>query len=342
MTKRNIGQHPWRSFALRIGGSAAILVLLFYFLPLEQLWGTMREISPLEWALVLAGYMAAHFLGVTKWRLMVNLAGADLRWTQGARCYFAGLFGNIFLPSLVGGDVIRAGLGLQMGRNRAGVLLGSFVDRMLDIAVMALVAGTGALLIPGALDERSRRIFWAVVMLLGVAGAATLGVLWLLARRGMPFKIRRKLVKVRQAGRSMARQPQYVLVAVSLGLVMQLTFIAMMAVLSQACGLVISFRLWLFAYPLAKLSALAPVTQGGIGVREAALAALLAPFGVAAARAVAIGLVWETIVIAGGSLGGLIALAVGRSEKAVASDQWLVADEKKNLLEPQMNTDKRR
>ncbi|PYU09947.1 MAG: TIGR00374 family protein, partial [Acidobacteria bacterium] len=54
-------------------------------------------------------------------------------------------------------------------------------------------------------------------------------------------------------------------------------------------------RAWLFAWPLAKLSALLPVTQGGIGVREVALAALAAPFGAAPVLTVAVGLVWEAI-----------------------------------------------
>lgn len=306
----------WKGFAVRAGGSALVLAILFTFLPLGRMWATIREVSWTEWLLVLGGYLCAHFLGVTKWRLMVNTAGAELNWRQGARAYFAGLFGNMFLPSLVGGDVIRAGLGLQMGKNRAGVLLGSFLDRLLDIVVMALVAGSGALLLPSALDERSRRVFWTVAVLVLLAGAGAAGGVWLLARRGVAIKVRRKMVKVRQAWRSMARQPQYVLLAVSIGVVMQVTFIAMMAVLARACGLEIGFTLWLFAYPLAKLSALTPATLGGVGVREAALGALLVPFAVPFATTVAVGLVWETIVYAGGLIGGALALIFGRKRPA--------------------------
>ena len=94
----------------------------------------------------------------------------------------------------------------------------------------------------------------------------------------------------------------------------QMTFITMMAVLSAACGLHLEYRLWIFAFPLAKLSALTPATLGGIGVREAALGALLKPFGVAFAMGVAVGLMWETVMVAGGLLAGLIALLAGRSE----------------------------
>jgi uncharacterized membrane protein YbhN (UPF0104 family) len=335
MTKKETQTQPWKGFALRAGGSAIVLLLLFRFLPLEKLWERMRQVSPAEWLLVLVGYMCAHTIAVTKWRLMVNLAGAELSWLQAARCYSAGLFGNLFLPSLVGGDVIRAGIGLKLAQSRAGVLLGSFLDRLLDVAIMAIVAGVGTLLVPGALNDRSRRIFWFVAAMLALALAGTMAALWLLARRGVPFKIRRKIVKVRVAARSMARRPQSGALALVLGMATQLTFITMMAVLAAACGLHLEYRLWIFAFPLAKLSALTPATLGGIGVREAALGALLAPFGVPFATAVAIGLMWETIVVAGGLLAGLIALAAGKAGQPVATQN-------ENILEPQMNADKRR
>jgi uncharacterized membrane protein YbhN (UPF0104 family) len=65
---------------------------------------------------------------------------------------------------------------------------------------------------------------------------------------------------------------------------------------------------------MAKLSALVPVTQGGLGVREAALAGLLAPFGVEPVLAVAAGLAFQAVVITGGLAGGGIATLLGRLE----------------------------
>ena len=73
-------------------------------------------------------------------------------------------------------------------------------------------------------------------------------------------------------------------------------------------GIDIGLHVWFFVWPLAKLSGLLPVTQGGIGVREAAQAVLFAPFGVAAVHAVATGLVFEVVIIAGGLIAGGIAL----------------------------------
>ena len=87
--------------------------------------------------------------------------------------------------------------------------------------------------------------------------------------------------------------------------------------LGRLVGIDIPLHVWFFVWPLAKIAGLAPVTQGGIGVREAAQAVLFAPFGVAAVQAVATGLVFEAVIISGGLVGGLIAVATRRSDVEV-------------------------
>jgi uncharacterized membrane protein YbhN (UPF0104 family) len=100
-----------------------------------------------------------------------------------------------------------------------------------------------------------------------------------------------------------------------LGLLIQGSFLTLNALLGISCGLILPFRAWLLAWPLAKLAALLPITQGGIGVREAALVALLAPFGAPGPLVLAAGLVWEGVIISGGLVGGLIALILHRAEE---------------------------
>lgn len=298
---------------LHYGGSALVLYLLFRLLPGGQVWQTLGRLPPQLWVMVLAGYLAAHCLGVAKWRLMVNLGGAGLNVWQALRCYFAGLFGSLFLPSLIGGDLVRAGLALRLGRSKAGALLGSFLDRIIDFAALTLLAGMGALLVPGALDARGRRIF----LLLGagalLGAAAIVGVIMLLPVGRFSFEMRRRVVRARRAGRSIGRQPGAMLRALSLAIAAQLVFIELSVLLARACGLELPFRVWLFAWPLAKISAALPVTQGGIGVREAALAALLLPFGAPAVLTVAAGLAWEAIVVSGALVAGFTSLLVGRA-----------------------------
>lgn len=314
--------HPraraWVGAALRLGASGLILALLFHFLPFDQLLEALERVPLGLWLAVLGGYLGAHAIGVLKWRLMVNLAGAELSFLQAARCYFAGLCATLFLPSIVGGDVVRLGLALRVARNRVGTMLGSVLDRILDVAALAGVAAAGAIWLHSSLNVQSRKIFWMVTGGMTLALVALLGVLTFVSSRRFPYRMRRRFARLRQAARSISRQPQYVALALGLGVTVQIGFVLFTAVIAGGCGLRVPLRAWLFAWPLAKLSALLPVTQGGIGVREVALAALVAPFGAAPVLTVAVGLVWETVIVAGGLLAGLASFVLGRASAAAS------------------------
>lgn len=303
----------WKRFAIRIGGSCLILALLFTFLPREKLFKALSGFSTEIWLAGVSTYLCLHLIGVAKWRMLINTAGAGLTFSQAVRCYYYGLFGNTFLPSVVGGDVIRAGLALKMCQSKSGVLMGSVVDRTIDSLGLAAVAGIGALLIPSALDASSRNIFWGFAAFVAIAAVMLVALMLLLPARRFPFKIRRKLVKVREATHSLLNNPVRVLIAFIAVMVLQTSQVVMnlwlgrLALITHA-----TFLMWLFVWPLAKLAAMVPVTQGGIGVREAAQAALFAPFGVSMEKAVATGLIFQAIIISGNLLGGVLATFMGR------------------------------
>ncbi len=313
-----LSKPAWRSLrrlAWRIAASAVILTLLFRFVPIEEAWAAARRVPPLFWLAILAGYLGVHAIGVGKYKLMLNGAGAGLHFAQAARCYFTGLFSTLLLPSVAGGDVVKAGLALRLARSKAGVLVGSLLDRLLDVAALVTLAALGVLLLPRALQPASRREFWMALAAVVVAGILAAAILarWggFLARRSS-FRMRRRLVRLRRAARTTSQRPGRVLAALGLALVVQLALLTLTSFLAAACGLHLPYREWLFAWPLAKMSAFVPISQAGIGVREAALAALLVPLGARGGVVVAVGLVWETIVISAGLLAGLLALLLSR------------------------------
>jgi hypothetical protein len=305
-------EKKWLIAVLRLTGSAVVLSLLFLLLPRENLWAAIRRLTLGVWLVILTAYMLMHLLGITKWWLMVNLTGGGLRYMGAVRCYYAGLFGSTYLPSIVGGDVVRAGLGLRMVRSKIGLLLGSLMDRIQDLVALTIVAGIGAVVVPRALDPQSRRIFWylAAAFAAGLLGVAALAAI--LPARRFSFRTRRRIVRLRQGLRAATRRPQIMLLSLSFGVTLQIGLTLLNAWLADACGLHIAWTVWLFVWPLSKIAAMMPISQGGIGVREATLVALLAPFGAPAALAFAAGLVFQTIIISGGLLSGLVALLLGR------------------------------
>lgn len=306
---------------LRWLAAAAVLGVLLYFLPLHLLTEAIRRVPATAFLLILCGYLCAHAVGIAKWRMVVNAAGGKLDLRTSAQCYTGGLFGTLFLPSIIGGDVVRLAVGLRRSPNPAGVLAGNVADRFVDVAAQGGLVLVGLLLLPGALPAAIQAQAQKALLFLGI-GFAILIIFSLLLYRplvgGRSMRFRRRLARLRHALRAVSGAPQILLFAWVLGTAIQTTFLVLTAWLAESCGLALPLRDWFFAWPLAKLAAVLPLTQGGIGIREAALVGLLSPFGAAPHLVLAAGLVWEAVVISGGLLAGLAAFLLGRVGKEPA------------------------
>lgn len=284
---------------------------LFVFIPFDAVLANMRRVAPLTWGLIVFAFLGIHAVSAAKWRLVINLAGAQLSATHALRCYGYGLFSNLFLPSLIGGDVVRVGLAFPKTNNRTGLVTGSTADRLLDVAALAAISGIGALFWTESLAPSARN-----ALLLVVAGLAVIVVLSVWVAIAQPSsnlsgKLAEKMVPLREAIGALVGKPQWLLLAFGIAVSIQLAFVMLSAWIGTACGLELPLALWLFAWPMAKLSALLPVSQGGIGVREVALAALLAPLGASPEATVAVGLIWETVIVVGSAMAGFAAWASG-------------------------------
>jgi glycosyltransferase 2 family protein len=307
----------WWLVLLRWFAALLILAVLVHFLPLRSLRAAMEQVPFTRFLVILCGYLLAHCLGIVKWRMVVNTAGAQLSFASSAQCYTGGLFGTLFLPSIIGGDMIRLAVGLRRSPHPAAVLAGNVVDRLLDVGAQAGLVLLGLIFLPAVLPEQfaaagKKTLLFGAITFAGLALVAFSLRRVLLAGRSIRF--RRRLARLRRALRSVSGRPHVLLLGWIMATAIQTSFLLLSAQLAAYCGLSVPLRVWLFAWPLAKVAAILPLTQGGIGVREAALVALLAPFGAPGPLVLAAGLIWEAVVIAGGLLAGAVALALNRSQ----------------------------
>src|SRR5216684_8362665 len=195
------GSRGWLLIALRWAAALLVLGVLLHFLPVVPLRAAIARVPLSSFLLVLLGYLLAHCVGVAKWQMVVNAAGAELDFATSAQCYAGGLFGTLFLPSIVGGDVVRLAVGLQRSPRPAAVLTGNLVDRFLDVTAQAGLVLLGLLLVPEldlVPDEWEDRL---EIAFLGAACAAIL--LLVLAVRfrkkllgGRSMRFRRRLARL--------------------------------------------------------------------------------------------------------------------------------------------------
>jgi hypothetical protein len=292
---------PW----LRAAVSLALFAAIFLFVPWHEVQSAWGRVSGGVWALAVAGFIAGHLIGVVKWRMLVQASGGLLRLADATVCYAAGLFANLCLPTLVGGDVLRAALAGTRMRQPQAAVWGSVIDRINDLLATAILVAGGLVV-----SQQSLPGVWRGLAILsaGLMAAVVLALALPYALR-IPFSrwprpLRRPVARMFVTLRRSARNPRAMLAGFGLSLAIQGMFTLIAAGLGRSIGIDIGLSAWFLAWPLAKIAGLMPVSLGGLAVREAALASLLVPFGVPFADGVVASLLWQTVLIAGGLAAG--------------------------------------
>jgi hypothetical protein len=300
---------------LRVVATVAIFAALFWKLPAAEVWSAMSRTPLARWVAVVVAFGAAHAVGASKWRMLVCAAGVPLDRITALRAHAAGLFANIWLPSIIGGDVVRAA---WVARTHGGIAvpaLAGIADRALDLGALVALGALGAFFAPADKLGPAAPILRAGAIAFAIAGSGGLALLYAAPVRLVPARAQRPLARVREVLGAYAARPGTALAAFALALCTQGAFVAMNAWLGASIGVAPGAAAWLLAWPLSKVVAMVGFTLGGLGVREGALALLLAPFGVPATSALAQGLVWQTVLFAFGVVAGAWAW-LGRGERS--------------------------
>ena len=294
-----------KRWLIRAAGSALVLGLLFWFLPFDAIVDGFSRVPLGLMPMVIALFMLGHVVAAAKWWLLLD---RGLPFLLALQAHFAGLAANLGLPGAAGGDAVRAGLAHVAMRDGPKMAAGSVADRMIDTLGLAFLSVIGLVLLRGQGGQGGAAVQATVLVL--VIGLAAIFLfpqlvvrLWTLFPR-LPAKA--LALKVADAFGALGKRPLLLLTALVISMAVQALFIWLAVQLAEAVGVRVPMAAWLFAWPLAKIIAVLPISLGGLGVREATLAALLVPFGADAAQVVASGLVWQAVLYVSGGIGATV------------------------------------
>jgi uncharacterized protein (TIRG00374 family) len=136
---------------LKLGVSAALLAYLLSTTDLAALNRRFRSGDTLLLALAVLIYTAILALSTWRWRLLLRAQGFPAPMGRLSASYLVATFFNNFLPSNIGGDVIRVRDGSRLTGSTTASLAIVAIDRILGfgalyvLAVVAYVAGGDSL-----------------------------------------------------------------------------------------------------------------------------------------------------------------------------------------------------
>jgi glycosyltransferase 2 family protein len=240
---------------IRLLGTVVAFGLIVYLVARQ--WDDIRtavvQIGWARFALALGVLLVSRFMVSLRWHMLLRSVDWDISPWDTIRLTFVGLFASNFLPTTIGGDVVRLAGAVQMGYDAAVAAASLVVDRLVGMFGMALVLPPGLqrLLASGAKFE---------VPILGSSLA------------GWPAKFADKvqgvLKRVWQAVLLWLKHPKGLLTSILFtGLHQSFLFLSIY-ILLEALNEPISF--WLIAglWSLVYFVTLLPVSINGLGVQE--------------------------------------------------------------------------
>jgi uncharacterized membrane protein YbhN (UPF0104 family) len=284
---------------LRVAGTAAVVAYVLTRVSPADLLAAMARVNLVLLAAAAVLYLLGQALSAVRWGVLGRAVGVDRPLRDYLRFYAAGMFFNLFGPSTLGGDAVRAWY-LGHGRRRGLAAATVLFDRASGLATLVALAAAALL----ALRPRLPRALSTTVV---VAGSA-LFVTWLACPRLVRVLPREHRVR-RVVEHDLApfwRDGALLAWAAGLSLVFHVSQVAVQWVLGRALGVALPFAYCLVFHPLVVLLTALPVSLGGFGVREAGYVWLLGPVGVAPSAAVALSLLWFAVTAAAGLVGGLV------------------------------------
>ena len=130
--------------AVKLSISVALLVVLFWSIDVGSLWTTAKRAS-VPWLLVALAIFAINVGAMAwRWRLLLAAQHVHVRLRSLLSSCLVGNFFNNFLPSNIGGDVIRIKDTAGPAGSKTLATTVILVDRALGMIALVLVAAMGA------------------------------------------------------------------------------------------------------------------------------------------------------------------------------------------------------
>ena len=132
--------------AVKITVSVGLLYVLFSRVDVSRLWSVARQASPAWLAAALCLYGLMILASTWRWRLLLRAQHVQLPYTFLTQSFLVATFFNNFLPSNIGGDVVRITDSARAARSKTLATMVVLTDRGIGLLGLALMAAIGATL----------------------------------------------------------------------------------------------------------------------------------------------------------------------------------------------------
>jgi glycosyltransferase 2 family protein len=287
--------------ALKITVSIILLSILFWKVDVAEVWAKARHASPLWLFAALALYGLNVLVSTWRWHLLLEAQHVEIPLRRLLGSFVVATFFNNFLPSNIGGDVVRIGDTAGPAGSKTLATMIVFMDRGLGLMGLVLVAALGATMAsPGASPVPSYWLWAALAAGATGAGPAILAPEWF-ARLLKPLTLLHRewvTARIETLENTLAKfRDAFGAILATLGgaIVVQGMMVVFYGAVARALGIPIGLWDLAVVVPVSFVVQMVPVSLGGFGIREATFTLYFKRIGLGADYAIALSLIGQVL-----------------------------------------------
>jgi uncharacterized protein (TIRG00374 family) len=252
----------WAGTILAFG----LVAYLLYQQGWEQIWDAVRQIGVERIAIAIGLMTVSRLMMAGRWYVLMRSSEGKFTLADGLKLTFVGLFANNFLPSTIGGDVVRLAGTIQAGYDGVVAAASLIMDRLVGMFGMALVLPIGLVRAFQTPNPFGAASLFSVPLFAGFLPAPLKGIWKKVYAKGKAlFK------KLFEAIALWIHRPRVLLSSFIFTVLHMVCFFAILWVLLDGMNDPVSYWLVSGLWSLVYFVTLIPISINGLGVQEVAI-----------------------------------------------------------------------
>ncbi|MCX5678234.1 MAG: lysylphosphatidylglycerol synthase transmembrane domain-containing protein [Candidatus Omnitrophica bacterium] len=295
---------------LRTAVSLLLIIILLYIMrgKYGDIVEALKNTNMYIFALAFAAFMLASIIASFRLKLIIEAQDISLRFREALSLTLIGYFFNNFLPTSIGGDVVKAHYLSKHSRDTAGSYTSVFVDRAVGLVTMIFMAFAALILAGANIVDRG-----VAITIYAITAISIIGIIFL-ANKKFARKFSKLIVLVKpieaqlrnlyESTNKYRHRISLMIATLCISVVSQLFYFVCYGILAVSIGSKIPAIDLLLKMPIVSMMSLLP-SINGLGVREGSMVVLFGPL-TGKENALAIGILMIMLLLITSVIGGVI------------------------------------
>ncbi len=244
-------------FIAKFSVSIVLIVILFHKIDIRKFEDMLFKIGLFKFFILSMLYILSQVISSLRWSLVIRSLNERMHVLELLRAYFLGMYANLFLPSIIGGDAVKAYIvSRKIGLRKS--ISSIFLERYNGLLALLAISCISVLLFGNFFNGK---IIMAVVFV---------NIFSVVSIYSLRFSIFQRYEKLRNFYKDIAafHKSRFFLQVSFFSFIVQALVITIYILAGNMLGIKISPIYYLVFIPIINLISFLPISFNGIGVRE--------------------------------------------------------------------------